>query len=153
MENDLISRSRLRMNFIQAVEDENPELYGEIFLDLIDNAPTVKFSLLPTDESKEEAYMRGYKSGMFKGFLKANARPQGEWISVNERLPEDMQKVLIWFEYYRYGDFNCMYQTYGFGYVCDDKWSPFINGETGWQDYRVIAWQPLPEPYKKGDTE
>ena len=42
MDNDLISRSRLRMNFIQAVEDENPELYGEIILDLIDNAPTVE---------------------------------------------------------------------------------------------------------------
>lgn len=77
-------------------------------------------------------------------------RPQDEWIPAIERLPEDMQRVLIWFEYYRYGDFNCMFQTYGFGYVCDGKWSPFINGETGWQDYRVIAWQPLPEPYKEG---
>lgn len=76
-----------------------------------------------------------------------------DWIPVNERLPEDMQRVLIWFEYYRYGDFNCMYQTYGFGYVCDGKWSPFINGETGWQDYRIIAWQPLPEPYKEEGAE
>lgn len=76
-----------------------------------------------------------------------------EWIPVSERLPEDMQKVLIWFEYHRYGDFNCMYQTYGFGYVCDGKWSPFINGETGWQDYNIIAWQPLPEPYEKGDKK
>ena len=80
-------------------------------------------------------------------------RPQSEWIPVSERLPDDMQKVLIWFEYYRYGDFNCMYQTYGFGYVCDGKWSPFINGETGWQDYNIIAWQPLPEPYQKGGEE
>lgn len=70
------------------------------------------------------------------------------WIPVSEGLPEDMQRVLIWFEYYRYGDFNCMYQTYGFGYVCDGKWSPFINGETGWKDARIIAWMPLPEPYK-----
>lgn len=74
---------------------------------------------------------------------------QGEWIPVSMGLPEDMQKVLIWFEYYRYGDYNCMYPTYGFGYVCDGEWSPFINGETGWQDARIIAWQPLPEPYKE----
>ena len=80
-------------------------------------------------------------------------READRWIPVSERLPDDMQKVLIWFEYYRYGDFNCMYQTYGFGYVCDGKWSPFINGETGWQDYNIIAWQPLPEPYKKGGAE
>jgi len=76
-------------------------------------------------------------------------KPTGEWIPVSERLPDDMQRVLIWFEYYRYGDYNCMYQTYGFGYVCGGKWSPFINGETGWQDARIIAWQPLPEPYKE----
>ena len=78
-------------------------------------------------------------------------READRWIPVSERLPDDMQKVLIWFEYYRYGDFNCMYQTYGFGYVCDGKWSPFINGETGWQDYNIIAWKPLPEPYKEND--
>ena len=82
-----------------------------------------------------------------------NERPQGEWIPVSERLPEDMQRVLIWFEYYRYGDFNCMYQTYGFGYVCDGEWSPLINGETGWQDSRIIAWQPLPESYKEGSRQ
>ncbi len=90
-------------------------------------------------------------------------RQQGEWIPVSERLPEDMQRVLIWFEYYRYGDYNCMYQTYGdyncmyqtygFGYVCDGKWSPFINGEIGWQDARIIAWIPLPEPYKEAEND
>lgn len=80
-------------------------------------------------------------------------RPQGEWIPVSERLPDDMQKVLVWFEYYRYGDYNCMYQTYGFGYFYDGKWSSFINGETGWQDARIIAWMPLPEPYKEDDAE
>lgn len=74
-------------------------------------------------------------------------QPQGEWIPCSERLPDDMKKVLVWYEYYRYGDFNCMYQTYGFCYVCDGKWSSFINGETGWTDARIIAWQPLPEPY------
>lgn len=84
---------------------------------------------------------------------KAIQKLKAGWIPVSERLPEDMQRVLIWFEYYRYGDFNCMYQTYGFGYVCDGKWSPFINGETGWQDYRIIAWQLLPEPYREGGAE
>ncbi len=80
-------------------------------------------------------------------------RPHGEWIPVSKELPEDMQEVLVWFEYYRYGDYNCMYQTYGFCHVFDGKWSSFINGETGWQDARIIAWQPLPEPYKKGGAE
>ena len=46
-----------------------------------------------------------------------------------------------------------MFQTYGFGYVCDGKWSSFINGETGWQDARIIAWMPLPKPYKEVENE
>ncbi|MBO5971243.1 MAG: DUF551 domain-containing protein [Clostridia bacterium] len=95
-----------------------------------------------------DQYRRGYEDGW-----RARSKEVPQWVPVENALPEDMQRVLIWFEYYRYGDFNCMYQTYGFGYVCDGKWSPFINGETGWQDYRVIAWQPLPEPYKEeGET-
>lgn len=35
------------------------------------------------------------------------------WIPVTEGLPEELETVLVWFEYYRYGNFNCMYQTYG----------------------------------------
>lgn len=89
----------------------------------------------------------------FIEICKTEDKPTGEWIPVSERLPEDMQPVLIWFEYYRYGEYNCMYQTYGFGYVCDGQWSPFINGETGWKDARIIAWMPLPEEYKEVDDE
>ena len=47
-------------------------------LRLIDNSPTVKFSLLPADESKDDAYMRGYEKGLAVGILKT--RSQGEWI-------------------------------------------------------------------------
>lgn len=45
------------------------------------NAPTVKFSLMPADETKEEAYKRGYEKGKIKGILKANTRQQGDLIS------------------------------------------------------------------------
>ena len=110
-------------------------------LDIIYNAPTVL----------HDNYSMGYQDGV-KTIL--SERPQGEWIPVGERLPEEMQKVLVWFEYYRYGNYNCMYQTYGFGYIYDGKWSSFINGETGWQDARIIAWMPLPEPpeaYKEAE--
>ena len=72
-----------------------------------------------------------------------------KWIDSSEKLPEEMKTVLVWFEYYRYGDYNCMFQTYGFCYVYNGKWSSFINGESGWQDAHIIAWQELPEPYSK----
>ena len=73
---------------------------------------------------------------------------KSEWIPCSERLPEEMKQVLVWYEYYRFGDYNCMYQTYGFCYVRDGRWSSLINGESGWTDARIIAWQALPEPYE-----
>lgn len=86
MNNDSISRSRLRMNFIQAVEDENPELYGEIILDLIDNAPPaepekVLIANVTFDEDKlkeivQTEVIEKIKSGEL---VLKDKRPQGEW--------------------------------------------------------------------------
>jgi len=124
-----------------------------LLMNLIDNAPTVLFPLTVklkdnvTDEDIEvlKRLMKDYKPQLVS---LETERPQGEWIPVEERLPEVMQHVLVWFEYYRYGDYNCMFPTYGFcQYVCDGKWSQFINGETGWTNAHIIAWMPLPEPY------
>lgn len=76
-----------------------------------------------------------------------------EWISVKDRLPKAGDDVLVWFEYYRYGEYNCLYQTYGIGTYFDIVKSWLINGETGWRNLRVIKWMPLPEPPKEDDAE
>lgn len=68
------------------------------------------------------------------------------WISVEERLPEDGEEVLCYYEYFRYGSFNRMYKTIDRGY--------FLNGHFGGEPSngrkaRVLYWMPLPEPPKE----
>lgn len=65
-----------------------------------------------------------------------NASPKNEWIPVSEKLPEVYGEYLI-------TDLggNVRKDTY------NDYFKKFNAGKY------VIAWQPLPEPYKKGGAE
>ena len=74
------------------------------------------------------------------------------WIPCSVRPPEDYSDVLVWFEYFRYGSYNRLYQTYGIGnYSAQyDAWT--VHHETGWDKLRVIAWKPLPEAYKEEEV-
>ena len=64
-----------------------------------------------------------------------------DWIPVEERLPENGVEVLCWYEYFRYGDFNAMFATYGIGYQFHGNWGGEVaNG----QNAKVLAWMPLP---------
>ena len=82
-----------------------------------------------------------------------SAQPEQRWIPCSERLPEDYEDVLVWFEYFRYGDYNRLYQTHGIGDYSSEYDSWMINHESGWSKLRVFAWMPLPEPYREERTE
>lgn len=64
-----------------------------------------------------------------------------QWIPVSERLPEENQKVLFAHIHGR-DDVIC-------GRYADKT---FIVDGTWYTTYEVLAWMPLPEPYKKGDN-
>ena len=66
----------------------------------------------------------------------------GEWILCSERLPDKAGKYIV-----------SVKNMAGFWildnpvFVCDYEFDTFIF--QGWEDNDVIAWMPLPEPYRK----
>lgn len=89
-----------------------------------------------------------------------SAQPEQRWIPVSERLPEEDTEVLISYRY-KEGEGDTSHvdidiTTYGQMYFGGNKvgnnkhWrAPF---EYFYSNYEVIAWMPLPEPYKEGEA-
>lgn len=77
----------------------------------------------------------------------------GGWTACEDRLPEDGIDVLVWYEYFRYGAYNRAFQTTGISFTHNGKWSGFVNGASGWEKLRILAWQPLPTPYKSKECK
>lgn len=85
--------------------------------------------------SRRKWYQKGHEDG----------RKDNGWIPVEEQLPEEGQKVLVWYEYFRYGEYNRMFKTYGIGWQFDGHWSGDVSGTKA----RCIAWQQLPKAYRR----
>lgn len=68
-----------------------------------------------------------------------------EWISVEDRLPDNTEYVLCWYEYFRYGVYNQMYQTYGIGCYFDGMWGGEVSNSIS---AKVLYWMQLPTPPK-----
>lgn len=79
---------------------------------------------------------------MCAGRLKALI-DRDKWIDVNDRLPENGENVLCWYEYFRYGEYNRMFKTYGIGYQYNGSWGGEVSNGT---KTKVLAWRELPDP-------
>lgn len=64
-----------------------------------------------------------------------------------ENLPEEWKNVYVYFEYFRYGDHNCMCKDYGISYQVDGIFH-FVNGSSGWRKLKIIAWREI-EPFEE----
>lgn len=70
-----------------------------------------------------------------------------EWIPCSSKLPEECERVLMFYERNAYNDEGCYRKvTQDVGWQVNGNW--FVDGCSG---VVGIAWMPLPEPYKAGE--
>ena len=71
-----------------------------------------------------------------------------QWIPCSERLPRARESVLLAVNY-KYGNWvgeGCYWETTDNHII----WKGYRWNATYWDD-EIIAWMPLPEPYKRGE--
>ena len=83
--------------------------------------------------------------------IEALQEPQvGGWIPVSERLPEDGYGVLVTVNG-KHNNITFVDALEIAEYGNTEGW--IVEGYLDWLDPNVIAWQPLPEPYKESEQE
>ena len=90
--------------------------------------------------SHQDMYEKGYREGYGKAMYEVEQKGLlVEWIPCSERLPEEHHIYL-----------TTIKKANG---ITLTSHSYFFTKEVGWSDACVIAWMPLPEPYKRGEAE
>lgn len=132
-------------------KSENDWIGFDTIDEVLSGMPDIDYEII------NDAHNEGYDVGYWAG--RRDYEPK--WIPVTERLPEEDREVLISYRYKEgEGDtshVNISITTYGTMYFGGRK----IEGVKHWRapfeyfesNYEVIAWMPLPTPYKDGEKE
>ena len=128
----------------------------------INNAPTVEAISLEVHEKAMDVAVDDLFKVQEELNRIRNEKRQGEWIPVSERLPESRDWYLGLF---KEPDTDFI----GIPYICDyvgkvtkgttkEGWilrgfTDIDNANNYTKSLECVAWQPLPEPYKKGGME
>lgn len=88
-----------------------------------------------------QMHLDGYINGFEKGYKQGldDTTKIGEWISVGERLPDEVGTYMTTVDYEKHGIAVGQRYYHGKG--------------LGWEDDCVIAWMPLPKPYRPQERE
>lgn len=101
-----------------------------------------------THELADKGIQKEVKEKSHEDFLEICNREELEphWIPCSERLPEENGQYLITVKYKHVNDsYEDVYAEHGEWF--DGKWDMFCFGHCG-EVEDIIAWMPLPEPYK-----
>ena len=112
---------------------------------------------LPSDPKGSAFYLMGYYDAKLDYEAKQpSAEKTGKWISVSERLPEEDTEVLICYKH-REGEGDTNHAriditSYGDMYFGGNRIAQTKQWRQPFEyfalNYEVVAWMPLPEPYK-----
>ena len=142
------------INFLKGYLDE------EVYTEKCRNAHKMAIEALEQEPCKEqEIYEKAYKEGYDKGWSDGNFIGANRWIPISERLPEVNQRVLVT----SYGRVCYAMMTSADGnsghpvFRLQDSLNERVVCETTvhseFTTSRIIAWMPLPEPYKTESEE
>lgn len=104
-------------------------------------------------------YSEEYKEAYDMAIEALQDRPKGDWIPCSERLPSEEGRYMVthkaftdmtFIDLFYYGKPsmpNCKVKGWCW-YRSDDEY-----GDVVYEDPEILAWIPLPKPYKGGDTE
>jgi len=120
--------------------------------DLISRSAAI--DALKRDEALVRAF--GYQHAIDAVQALPSAQPEQQWIPVSEALPERGKEVLVTRDYDGRKDHNksCRYVETASRYGEDDDvvWSSYSDEyKMTPKSHRVVAWIPLPEPWRGQD--
>ncbi len=111
----------------------------------LDNIPTINV-YCGTAEDPEVIKIEDITADELRAWMKhmeegIQLYSDNSWTKVEDGLPEEFEDVLCYYEYHRYGDYNCMYRTYGVGYMSIYDGQVYWDGDVKGHKSRVIAWK------------
>ena len=147
MSEDLIKREDAVMALNEDVAWLESE--GAIGIDIVEMRNRVlewlyELPTFPQKEYTEQQIRDTFNSGFSCGM-------EREWIDTEEEMPIDGQEVIASVYWTGYGDTILAYGHYN---ARLDNWKLYSDSEGElMKGYEVVAWMPLPEPWKGADDE